>query len=265
MRIGKPASGKPGLFITATDTGVGKTVATCAIAWALRQHHPHLRVAVCKPLASGCRHDREGLVSEDAEALAHFSDCRQPLDIINPIRFAPPLAPAAAAEKTGQDVAWSSLETSLRVLGDYGEVLLVEGVGGLLVPLAPKPHVEGKRQSYETVLDLAVALDYPVLVVARADLGTLNHTAMTVRLLREAGCRLAGLVVNGYVADPAATDDPSMAGNRLWLERLTGLKVLATLPRCPAAQVQPQKALLPPEILEAAATMDWLAVARPPR
>src|SRR5690554_472814 len=127
----------PGLFITATDTGVGKTVTACAIAAVLRQQQRGVRVGVCKPFASGCRQEREGLVSADAEALAHFADCRQPLDVINPIRFARPLAPAVAAEQARATIDWSEAARSLAVLDESSDALLVEGVGGLLTPLDP--------------------------------------------------------------------------------------------------------------------------------
>src|SRR5687767_5094052 len=88
----------PGLFITGTDTGVGKTLVAGAIARHLHRREG-LRVGVFKPVGSGCILRREGLVSEDAEFLAHCADARQPLDLICPVRFAEPLAPAVAAER----------------------------------------------------------------------------------------------------------------------------------------------------------------------
>jgi len=249
---------RPGLFVTATDTGVGKTVVTCAIAAALRRSGTS--VGVCKPCASGCRRDREGLVSEDAEALAHFADCRLPLDVINPIRYAAPLAPAVAAEQAGQTPDVAGLSRSLARLDEASDVLLIEGIGGLLVPLWERDDPKRGRVRYVTVLDLAAAIGYPVLVVARAGLGTLNHTAMTVRLLRENGCRVAGIVINGYDADAAKETDPSVSSNRTWLEKLTGVPVLATVPRCAADLVAPQHGRLPAEILETMATVDWRSV-----
>ena len=81
-----PKLNVPGLLITGTDTEIGKTVISCAIAHCLKTRGH--TVGVCKPFASGCRKEREGLVNDDAEALAHFADCREPLDVINPIRFA---------------------------------------------------------------------------------------------------------------------------------------------------------------------------------
>lgn len=252
---------KPGLFITATDTGVGKTVITCAIAAALRKQSAkagsrQCKVGVCKPMATGCRKDREGLVSEDAEALAHFADCRQPLEVICPIRYKPALAPGMAAELTHQPVDWSALDRSLNLLDDTCDVLLVEGVGGLLVPLDhANPNI--------TVRDLAISLGYPVVVVTRATLGTLNHTAMTVELLRAAGCKVAGLVINGFDPDSSrlsSDEDRVMVGNRTWLSKMTGLPVLATVPQVRDETVAPHQGLIPPAILEAVAMTYWLDI-----
>jgi dethiobiotin synthetase len=132
-----------------------------------------------------------------------------------------------------------------------------------------------------TVLELIALLGYPVVIVTRAGLGTLNHTAMTVRLLREAGVAIAGLVVNGYVADPGSAtapasssvsseqgkpsaEDVSMAGNRRWLERMNRTSILATLPWCDPKTVRPEEGQLPAELLEAGMMVRWEEYVRPP-
>src|SRR5512132_1791063 len=123
----------PGLFVTGTDTGVGKTLVAGAIAnWF---HGRGARVAVLKPAATGCVRRREGLVSEDAEFLAHCADARHPLDLICPQRYAEPLAPAVAAERAGQPVDWSAIQRSIDLMSRDSEVMIVEGVGGLMVPI----------------------------------------------------------------------------------------------------------------------------------
>lgn len=249
LEVAEPRS-TPGLFITGTDTGVGKTVVTCAIAAALRRQAPGIRLGVSKPFASGCRRDREGLVNEDAEALAHFADCKQPLEVINPIRFAAPLAPAVAAQESGEPVDWQALSRSIGHLERASDALLIEGIGGLMVPLDP-------RRPKTTVLNLIVELGYPVLIVTRAGLGTLNHTAMTAGLLKQAGCKVAGLVINGFIADPAKVDDPSITGNRLWLEKMTGVKTLGVVPKVDEIGAQPEKGRLDPDILEAIELTYW--------
>ena len=248
----------PGLLITGTDTGVGKTVVTCALAAALRRQQPNWHLGVCKPFSTGCRKEREGLVNADAEALAHFADCRLPLSTINPLRFGPPLAPAVAAEQTQTAVDWDELAFSLLDLDAASDALLIEGVGGILVPLDP-------AQPRLTVLDLAAALGYPVLVVARSVLGTLNHTAMTVRLLQAAGVQVAGIVMNGYDADVASAEDPSVATNRQWLAKLTGVEVLAVVPRVSDHAARPEQARLDAQVIDAMAMRDWSDVLAPPR
>ncbi len=254
---------RPGLLITGTDTGVGKTVVTCAIVWNLRRGGTgRSRVGVCKPFATGCRRDREGLVSPDAEALAHFADCPQPLDIINPVRFRAPLAPgAAAAQRRSQaddPVDYAALGRSLELLDRTSDCVLVEGVGGILVPLddADPPT---------TVLDLAEALDYPLLVVCRPGLGTLNHTAMTTTLLKQRGLRIAGLVINPMPTDPARDEDSSISLNREWLTRLTGVPVVATCPACEAGTIAPERGRLPEDVLEVMGQADWSGLLARPR
>lgn len=254
-----PRLTKPGLFITATDTGVGKTVITCAIARALRRQGCR-QIGVCKPFASGCVRLREGLVSADAEALAHFADSQHPLEIVNPIRLLPPMAPGPAAAQSHVAIDWQMLGHALHLLDSSSDALLIEGVGGLLVPLCPE-------DSSLTVLDLILALGLPVLIVTRPALGTLNHTALTARVLQQAGAAVVGLVVNGYEADPAGhghREDPSMASNPQWMTKMTGLPVLALAPRCPEAEVKPEQGQLAPALLAAIAAVYWREVLASP-
>ncbi|MFW5681870.1 MAG: dethiobiotin synthase [Phycisphaeraceae bacterium] len=248
----------PGLFITATDTGVGKTVATCAIAAALRRQHAGIRIGVCKPFASGCRRDREGLVSPDGEALAHFADTSHPLDVVTPLRFAAPLAPAVAAEQLRESIDDAPLVRALGRIDADSDALLIEGVGGVRVPLDPdKPKVD--------VIDLIAWLGLPVVIVCRPNLGTLNHTAMTAALLKQRkGVKVAGLIINGYDADVAAHDDPSVESNRRWLSRMTGLPVLAVLPRVREEMARVEEGVLDEAVIEAAETVDWRGIVKRP-
>lgn len=242
----------PGLFITGTDTDVGKTVVSCAIAAAWRRQEGG-KLGVCKPLASGCRKEREGLVNTDAEALAHFADCRLPLDVINPIRYAPPVAPAVAAEQAGLPPDWEGLARALGVLDAASDALLIEGAGGLMVPLDPA------RPEWNMV-DLIRVIGYPTLIVTRSTLGTLNHTAMTVRLLRDARLPIAGIVMNGYEGDDALANDPSIATNRRWIEKMNGCPVLAVAPRVKPGQADVARGVLDPALVDAMAVVRWGAV-----
>ncbi len=254
----RPQLARPGLFITGTDTDVGKTAVACAIAVAVRRQQPGIRLGVSKPFASGCRHDREGLVSEDAEALAHYADCRLPLDVINPVRFAAPLAPAVAAEQRGITVDWCQWQRSLEIIDANSDVILLEGVGGILVPLEQRSGAVAST----TVLEMISEVGYPALVVAHSGLGTLNHTTMTVRLLEQHGCCIAGLIMNQYDADVSA--DSSMGSNRIWLEKMTGVPVLAVVPRVDSKNAMPHRGRLVPALSDALATVHWQDIMRQP-
>jgi dethiobiotin synthetase len=233
----------PGLFITGTDTGVGKTVVAGGIAaWFVRRS---IRVGVCKPIATGCPHRREGLVSEDAEFLAHHSDSEFPLDVICPQRYAEPLAPAVAAERARQPVDWPAVDRSLKAIAGKSKVMLVEGVGGVCVPL------DGQH----TVLDLAHWLGLPAVIVARPGLGTINHTLLTVAALRAAGVRVAGVVVNQY---PSETPGIAEETNPRAIERWGKVPVLCLAP----AMAPLPRPDLPEDFLAAIESVDWLTKAR---
>jgi dethiobiotin synthetase len=214
----------PGLFITGTDTGVGKTVVAGAIAdWFRRQG----RIAgVCKLAASGCVHRREGLVSEDAEFLAMCADSRFSLDIIAPVRYAEPLAPAVAAERAKQPMDWDAIDRSIADISRECDVMIVEGVGGIMVPMDPK----------HTVLDAAKWVNLPTVVVARAGLGTINHTLLTLAALRGAKVPIAGVVINRYPAEMPGTAEET---NPRAIEKWGKVNVLTIVPEetLPAAGI----------------------------
>lgn len=236
----------PGLFITGTSTGVGKTIITGAIARWLRADGR--RVAVSKPMATGCVRRREGLVSEDAEYLAHCADTRHPLDLVCPVRYLEPLAPAVAAERAGTPVDYEAIARSLRIMTADADVLLVEGVGGILVPLDAK----------HTVLDLAAALKYPAVIVADAVLGTINHTLLTLRALREAQVPIAGVVINRY---PPGTPGLAEETNPRAIEKFGRVAILAIVP-ADTIDLSPETgAPTPPAIASAIAQADWWTLA----
>jgi dethiobiotin synthetase len=229
----------PGLFITGTDTGVGKTVIAGAIAdWFRRRNH---RVSVCKPCATGCVHRREGLVSEDAEFLAACSNTPHPLDLICPIRYAEPLAPAIAAERKGESLDWDAIDRSIRLMSRDADVMIVEGVGGIMVPM--------DRDS--TILDFAKHLALPTVIVARAGLGTINHTLLTISALRAAGITIAGVIINRYPTDTAAAAEET---NPRAIERWGKVPVLCLVPDEPVKSPH-----LPPGVIAAIDPVDWSA------
>ncbi len=264
-----------GLFVTGTDTEVGKTVVSCLIAdqlvRRLSQEHPAPRVGVMKPIASGCRREREGLVSDDAEELAfaaQFDPEIGGLEVVNPVRLKAPLAPAVALAERGEELDVESIRRSLHRIDESCDALIVEGVGGVMVPLARDPAGSRRRPRFVTVLDLMEAIGYPVVVVCRADLGTLNHTALTCAAIRSRGLALAGLVVNGHDPD---SEDESTRTNREWLIAQNHAPVLATLPAWTRSDGSPRTnrawdvRAVDPGLREALDVTDFGSLCRPGR
>ncbi|MBI4342898.1 MAG: dethiobiotin synthase [Candidatus Omnitrophica bacterium] len=202
-----------GVFVTGTDTGVGKTLVACALAaWCRRRG---LRVGVMKPVATG------GRVSEDAVRLAHAAGSREAWPLVNPVCFREPLAPWTAARRAGRTIR---LEPLLRAFGELAarhDIMIVEGIGGLLVPLT----------EHATVAELARRMHLPLVVVARAGLGTVNHTLLTCRWARHRRLRVQGIVLNHAMrpsSDPMAR--LAVRTNPAILRRLTRLPVRGPLP-----------------------------------
>lgn len=178
-----------GLFVTGTDTGVGKTLIAGAIARRLRS--AGRRVEVFKPAATGCRRERGvGLVSEDAEFLAACADSRQTLAQITPIRYATAVAPNVAARHERREVDLQAIFDSYSAIS--ADAVVVEGVGGLLCPISDDFWV----------IHFAKMTGLPLVIIARPGLGTVNHTLLTLHAARSAGINVAGVVVNEYLLEP---------------------------------------------------------------
>ena len=207
-----------GLFITGTDTDVGKTWVTAAIARQLRADG--LRPGVFKPACSGAELDDSGEPRwHDVEALAEAAGIAD-RQLICPQTFAAPLAPPVAARQEGRTVSWQGmLDGVARWEGESlkADLLLVEGVGGMLCPLTEN----------RCVADLAVALKFPLVIVARLGLGTINHTLMTIEAARSRGLNIAGGILNDgqNLAETAAGKT-----NYDELNRLADVLVLGLLP-----------------------------------
>jgi dethiobiotin synthetase len=198
-----------GLFVTGTDTGVGKTAVSCAIAVLARRSG--ISLAVMKPAESGCPPDAPG----DALSLIAAAGSTDPLELVCPYRLPEPLAPAVAARRAGRTISIGHLVDCARTLG-RDRPLLVEGAGGLLVPYTDQ----------ETTADLIEALGLPVLVVGRAGLGTINHTALTVEALASRGLTVRAVVLNRTHTER----DISEEDNPREIARLTGVEVFGPLP-----------------------------------
>lgn len=212
------------ILITGTDTGVGKTVVTGALAGAMRRHK--INVGVMKPISSGCLRDENGvLYSPDADFLRLAASAQDPDFMISPICLEPALAPAVAARQTGETISFKGLVPSLLDLRDRHDVLFVEGVGGFMVPLDD-----------ETLFsDLAERLALPVLVVARPTLGTINHTLLTLEAVRMRELTVFGFV---FCETAASRVDASSATNAAEIERISGAHYYGLLPFDPDVNVE---------------------------
>jgi dethiobiotin synthetase len=196
------------LFVTGTDTGVGKTFVACALAAALRGRG--VRVGVMKPIETGVVGE-----PEDAQALRAAAGDPAPLDDVCPYRLRAPLAPAVAARLEGVPLDVDRLVALVERRTREAGVLLVEGAGGLLVPVAGRV----------TWVEIAARLALPILIVAANRLGTVNHCALTARVAAAAGLRARGFVLS----QTTPQTDESAATNADTIAGLTGLPVLAEL------------------------------------
>lgn len=197
----------PGIFITGTDTGVGKTYVACAIArglWAAG-----VDVGVMKPVETGVPESGP----EDALALRAAAGVEDPIELICPLQYRMPAAPNAAARAEGRDVPIGEIERAYRKIESRHELVLVEGAGGILVPFDDEVDMGG----------LAGKLGLPVLVVARAALGTINHTLLTVEALERRGLELVGVVIShsGGILSEADAGNLEVLRERLG-ERVVG-------------------------------------------
>ena len=191
----------PGLFVTGTDTEVGKTYVAALIArWLAAAGR---KVGVYKPTASGCRRNAEELISDDAVALWEAAGRAGDLERVCPQRFEAPLAPHLAASAEGKTIDAQRLRDGIDYWKARSDVILVEGIGGLMSPVGQDDYVA----------DLADEFGFPLVVVSRNVLGTINatlQTLITAATFRD-GLPIAGIVLNHPIRP---SDDPSLATNR---------------------------------------------------
>jgi dethiobiotin synthetase len=242
-------------FITGTDTGIGKTIVAGAIAAALRARG--MKVGVMKPAETGCREmtasevrryldgGRAGagkfhssgkvkgsghnLFPKDAAFLKKASGSGLPLDLICPYRFSEPLAPAIAAVRAGVKIDLRVIKRNFEIIREQSDAVLVEGAGGLMVPLTGK----------KLYLDLAAELGIPLIIVARAGLGTVNHTLLTVSAARARKIEISAIILNqGRKNKP----DAASLTNPEAIMMLSGIKRVFSLPFMP--EIRKNTALL---------------------
>ncbi|HTF56182.1 MAG TPA: dethiobiotin synthase [Planctomycetota bacterium] len=200
------------LLVTGTDTDVGKTFVAAGLAAALRRRG--VDVGVMKPVATGR--------TDDARILMAASGSGDPLELVNPVHLKAPLSPHLAAKLEGKRVDLRVIERAYRALIARHRVVIVEGAGGLLVPI---------RDGF-TFADLAKRLRLPLLIVARDTLGTINHTSLTVEAARARGLKILGIVVNRISPGRRSLAERM---NPAAIGKATGVPILASLPWRPPA------------------------------
>lgn len=205
---------EPAVFIAGTDTGIGKTHASCALLHALRG--AGYRACGMKPVASGCAQTPLGLRNDDALALqAAGSDAGLAYELINPVALRDPLSPHLAAAHDGTQITLAPMRTAFEQLCAGHQRVVVEGIGGWLVPLAPGLFAA----------DIARQWQLPVILVVGLRLGCLSHALLSARTIVADGCRLLGWIGNHI--DPAME---AQAENLATLSELLPAPCLGVLP-----------------------------------
>ena len=196
-----------GIFITGTGTEIGKTVIAGGLAASLKQAGTN--VGVMKPIGTGD--------TADARFLKYAAQVDDELSLINPVYLRHPLAPSVAARMERTEIELSRIETAFAALQQRYDFVIVEGVGGIAVPI---------RDDF-LVVQLIKQLALPVLIVAAVGLGTLNHTLLTVAFAQQFNIQIAGIVLNGLRPEIAGLAE---ATNPVEIEKLTGVPVIGVVP-----------------------------------
>lgn len=203
-----------GIFITGTDTGVGKTIVAAALARLLRERG--VNVGVMKPVTSGCREENGSLVSEDAELLAWGAGLAGVDADVAPYLLRQPIAPAEAASRDGVRIDFRIIGEAFARLASRYDFVIVEGAGGLMVPL------------FEELLiaDLINYLSLPLIVVTHPNLGTVNQTLLTCFAAKQLGITVRGVIINNFPERPGSAEESAPA----LIASLAGTPILDIFP-----------------------------------
>ena len=205
-----------GIIVTGTDTNIGKTYIACIIAKALKEHG--IDVGVMKPFATSWRRYSSTYASEDTWRLSHAAQVFDPDDLINPYFFQIGTAPLLAATMSDSPIPDLGFAVKkLRTLSRKHEFLVVEGIGGVMVPISPN----------ETILDFAKMIGFPVIIVASARLGTINHTLLTFHACRRSEVQVYAIIINKYPKKPSKAQERVLP----LLSSLTGVRKGIEIPR----------------------------------
>ena len=204
-----------GVFITGTDTGVGKTYVSAGIASTLKCRG--VDVGVMKPAETGCKMRDGLLMPRDALRLMKAARVNDPLSLVNPYKFRQPIAPAVAGELEGKTIDPARIITAFQTLSKRHDFMIVEGAGGIMVPLSGK----------YAYLDLAKKMGLPVLIVARPGLGTINHTMLTIAALKGRNIDIAGIVINYALEQKTGLAEKTSPAA---IEKMSNVRIMGIIP-----------------------------------
>ena len=199
-------------FITGTDTDVGKTYITAGLAVSFRKMG--IDVGVMKPFAAG-NAQKKGFKSEDIEILSRAAQVNDPEELINPQFFPIPASPYTAWKNLKTKPKISTILSSFKKLSKLHDVLLVEGMGGVMTPILKNYHVT----------HLIKDMNIPIIIVTRSRIGTVNHTMMTVKMCNEFKIPIKGIIINNFDSDGYKIKELTRD-----LKNLLGVSVLGSIP-----------------------------------
>jgi dethiobiotin synthetase len=203
-----------GLFITGTDTGVGKTLIACGLAWLLRRRR--INVGIMKPFATGNQIYSRNFKSQDTELLAAAANVGDMDDELNPVFFPIAASPLMASMITKNRISLKSVLSAFQRIRRRHEFVVVEGIGGIMVPLT---------NSY-LLGDFVKLLGLQLIVVSRPNLGSVNHTLLTVNACKKYGLDIVGIIINRMPSKPDIVE--SMTPQ--FIRKLTGIPIIAIIP-----------------------------------
>lgn len=234
-----------GLFITGTDTGVGKTILSALLLAEIRRRN--FNAAPIKPVQTGCGGNVPDL--DYSLSMAGMNVSADDYRNMAPYTYEPACSPHLAAELAGNEIDIAEMVIAARTLASEYEFIIAEGAGGIMVPLT----------RLETTLDLMQALKFPVLIAARPGLGTINHTLLSIRALRSDELEIAGVV---FVASENTEPGVIEEDNAVTVEQFGKVPILGTIPYCPQlASPNPSYANLPiPVVAEVEKIVNQLGI-----
>lgn len=215
-------------FITATDTDAGKTFVSAQLLryWSFQGY----KTLGFKPVASGCQQTDDGLRNDDALKITAAANVSLAYDVINPYAFAPAIAPHIAAQQEGVTIDIETIAQTVLQYQEQTERLLVEGVGGWLVPL----------NEQQTVADLALLLNFPIILIVNLRLGCINQALLTVQAIEQTGLKIAGWIANNALPQTATTMT-HQAENIDSIRQRVNAPFLGVLPYLAGSQLQHSK------------------------